>query len=139
MPWSYGRRSLSRLATCHEDLQALMRAALEHPECPCDITIVEGHRGETRQNQMVQEGKSRLPWPRSRHNSTPSMAVDIAPYIDGTVSWSWDWFTPLGVHIKAVWAELQAAGRVNPRHKLTWGADWTGGFRDGPHFQIDHV
>ena len=116
-----------------------MVAALDHPECPCDITIVEGHRAEARQNQMVAEGKSRLRWPRSRHNSTPSMAVDIAPYVDGTVSWSWDWFPPLGVHFKTVWAELQAAGRVNPRHKPTWGADWTGGFRDGPHFQIDHV
>ena len=36
--------------------------------------------------------------------------------------------------VKAKWAELAAAGRVNGR--LVCGADWKS-FPDGPHYQID--
>lgn len=135
MSWSYSQRSLTRLGTCHEDLQLLMREALADPECPSDITIIEGHRGQARQDQLVEEGKSQLMWPRSRHNSMPSMAVDVAPYVNGSVSWDWEHFTPLVSHIKDVWARLVANELVTGQYTLTAGADWR--WKDGPHFQLD--
>ena len=136
MTWSYSQRSLTRLGTCHEDLQLLMREALADPECPSDITIIEGHRGQARQDQLVEEGKSQLMWPRSRHNSMPSMAVDVAPYVNGSVSWDWDYYRPLAAHIKDTWARLVANELVTGQYDLSWGGDWRN-FRDGPHWQLD--
>ena len=133
MGWEYSERSMARLDTCHPDLKTLMVAALQHPGCPSDISVLEGHRGETRQNQMKAEGKSQLGWPRSRHNTMPSMAVDVAPYIDG-VSWDWEHYHPLAAHIKMVWVELKLAAGVSG--VLEWGGDWRS-FKDGPHWQIN--
>ena len=131
MRWRYGRRSLARLATCHEHLQLLMNTALADPRCPSDISIIEGHRGRERQNQLKAEGKSQVGFPRSKHNSLPSLAVDVAPYIDGAISWEWEHFDPLAAHIKRVWAELLGAGRVSG--SIHWGGDWR--WRDGPHLE----
>ena len=134
MAYSYSSRSLSRLNTCDPDLVLLFTEVLADSDCPSDITILEGHRGEARQDEMYRTGKSQLRWPRSKHNSTPSMAVDAAPYINGAVSWDWPDYWPLVGFVKAKWAELAAAGRVNGR--LVCGADWKS-FPDGPHYQID--
>jgi peptidoglycan L-alanyl-D-glutamate endopeptidase CwlK len=137
LTWAYSQRSLSRLSTCHPDLQLLMVEALAAPECPSDITIVEGHRSRERQDELVDQGKSQLRWPKSRHNSWPSMAVDVAPYIDGSVSWDWEHFNPLAEHIKDTWARLVAEERITGGPwKLSWGGDWRS-FKDAPHWQID--
>lgn len=134
MTYRYGRSSTERLQSCDPDLILLFNEALADPACPSDITILEGHRGEERQNQMVAEGKSQLRWPRSRHNSFPSMAVDAAPYVGGAISWSWPHYYPLADHIKATWARLKAEGKVHGT--LSWGGDWTT-LRDGPHWEIN--
>mgnify|MGYP003649027901 CR=1 FL=1 len=133
MAYRFSQRSLARLQTCEPDLVLLMTEALADPSCPSDMTVLEGHRGEDRQNEMVRTGKSQLAWPKSRHNSTPSQAVDVAPYVDGAVSWSWPHYYPLADHIKATWARLKADGRVSG--DIEWGGDWTS-FLDGPHWQI---
>jgi len=133
-PYRFSRRSTERLQTCDPDLILLMNEALADPACPSDMTILEGHRGEARQNQMVAEGKSQLRWPKSRHNSFPSMAVDVAPYVNGGVSWSWPHYHPMAEHIKATWARLKAEGKVVGT--LEWGGDWRS-FKDGPHWQIN--
>ena len=137
MSFRYSQRSLAQLNTCHPDLQLLMLEALSDPECPCDITIVEGHRAEHRQNQMVEEGKSQLRWPKSKHNSVPSMAVDIVTYRDGTTDWSWDAYDILLPHIRDTWARLVANELVTGQYTLEFGADWS--FRDGPHVQLNPV
>ena len=46
----------------------------------CDITLIEGHRGETAQNNYFDIGTSHLRWPDGNHNSLPSLAVDLQPY-----------------------------------------------------------
>ena len=134
--WRYSRRSMSRLETCHEHLVLLMVEALAHPGCPSDISVIEGHRSEARQNALRAEGKSQLSWPHSRHNSQPSRAVDVAPYVDGAISWDWEHYRPLAAHIKRVWAELLAAGRVSG--SLEWGGTWRR-FPDAPHWQLNDV
>lgn len=133
MAYRYGSRSLSRLGTADPDLVLLFTEALADPDCPCDITILEGHRGEWRQNEMKASGASQLSWPNSYHNRTPSMAVDAAPWVNGAVSWDWDHYHPLADHIKKVWRRLLVAGKVTGT--LEWGGDWQR-FRDGPHWQI---
>lgn len=138
MGYRFSSRSLARLQECHQDLVLLMTEALTDPDCPMDFTILEGHRNQERQDKMVEEGRSFLPWPRSKHNTWPSHAVDIAPWVDGTVSWSWDHFNPLADHIRSTWNRLSQDGKTTGQYTLTWGGTWTT-LKDGPHFQIDPV
>ena len=137
MSYRYSSRSRQRLRTCHPDLVLLFDEALADPACPSDISILEGFRGRERQHEMKATGKSQLGWPKSRHNSVPSMAVDAAPYVGG-ISWDWDHYHPLAAHIKATWDRLQSEGKVDPRHRLSWGGDWES-LKDGPHWQLDKV
>lgn len=136
MAYAFSDRSLDRLQTCHQDLILLMRSALLDPECPYDITVLEGHRNKEKQNQMVEEGKSQLGWPKSRHNSWPSMAVDVAPYVAGKVSWDWGYYHPLAAHIRSTWDRLQQDGATTGQYTLEWGGTWTT-LKDGPHYQLN--
>ena len=130
---TFSLRSMARLDTCHPDLIRLMSEVVRD----VDITVLEGHRDEARQNQMVAEGKSKLRWPRSRHNSTPSLAVDVAPYIAGKgASWDWADYHPLAAQVKATWDRLMSEGRLSGEYDLSWGGDWRS-FPDGPHWQLD--
>lgn len=130
---NFSRRSISKLDTCHVDLIALMVEVVR----TVDITVLEGHRGKERQNALKAEGKSQLSWPRSKHNQSPSLAVDVAPYIAGVgVSWDWDHYHPLAKHIKKTWARLDAEGKLSGEFDLSWGGDWRT-FKDGPHWQLD--
>lgn len=72
----FSSKSLSRLSTCHPDLQLLCNAVLQD----MDITVLCGQRNETDQNKAFADGKSKLKFPNSAHNKTPSLAVDCAPY-----------------------------------------------------------
>jgi peptidoglycan L-alanyl-D-glutamate endopeptidase CwlK len=76
MPYTFSKTSLDRLNTCHEKLQRLARRVLEERDC----TILCGHRGQTEQNEAFANKKSKLQWPHSKHNSYPSLAMDIVPH-----------------------------------------------------------
>jgi peptidoglycan L-alanyl-D-glutamate endopeptidase CwlK len=141
MPYRYGRTSQQRLSTAHEYLQRLFVAVLEDPECPCDVTILCGHRTLEEQAELYAQGRTkpgkivtRAKPGQSRHNTYPSMAVDAAPYIAGDVSWDWDWYKKLAPHIKAVWSRLKAEGKV--AGELQWLGE-SKSFREGPHWQLN--
>lgn len=68
--------SLRRLLECHPDLQAIARELIKE----IDVVVLCGHRGETEQNTAYHDGRSKLKFPHSKHNSTPSRAIDLAPY-----------------------------------------------------------
>ena len=130
-PW--GRTSLKRLATSHDDLQRLMTAALEHPDCPSDMTIVYGQRSNAEQADLYAQGRTKpgrvvtnAKPGQSRHNSWPSQAVDVIPYINGAGSWSWDHINPMADHIKRVASDLGI--------QATWGGDWR--MRDGALWEL---
>ncbi|WKT59121.1 hypothetical protein Q2E61_09290 [Microbulbifer thermotolerans] len=74
--YSFGEVSQSKLATCHEDLQRLLNEAIK----VVDFSVICGHRGEAEQTAAVRAGASKVQYPNSKHNSLPSLAVDIAPY-----------------------------------------------------------
>lgn len=73
---TFSQTSLDRLATCHPDLQRLFNDVIQYRDC----SILVGHRCEADQDVACATGKSHTPWPTSKHNSEPSMAVDAAPY-----------------------------------------------------------
>ena len=126
---SFSDRSQANLATCDERLQEVFDQVVQHFDC----TILEGHRGEDRQNQMISEGKSQLDWPNSNHNTSPSSAVDVAPY---PIDWSnRDRFTYFAGYVMGT---AQSLG-----YPLRWGGDWDADtetndirFDDLVHFEI---
>lgn len=73
---SFGTKSKERLAEIDPRLQEILNEAIKI----MDFTVLCGHRGEVEQNKAFAEGKSKLQFPESKHNKTPSLAVDIAPY-----------------------------------------------------------
>ena len=65
--------SLRRLLECHPDLQAIARELIKE----IDVVVLCGHRGEMEQNVAYHDGKSKLRYPHSKHNKTPSLAIDL--------------------------------------------------------------
>jgi peptidoglycan L-alanyl-D-glutamate endopeptidase CwlK len=121
--------SLQKLATCHQDLQDLFKTVILHYDC----TILEGHRSEADQDQLFEQGLSKVEWPDSKHNKIPSHAVDVAPYpID------WD-DTKRFYHFVGFVKGVAASMNI----KLRCGADWDGdndlkdqSFNDLVHFEL---
>ena len=72
----FGKTSKKRLATCDDGLQNLFYEVVRHFDC----SVIIGHRGERDQNKAFDEGKSKVRYPKGKHNSNPSTAVDVAPY-----------------------------------------------------------
>ena len=119
---TFSKTSLERLATCHENLQRIAHQAIKHQ----DFTVLCGYRGIDEQNRAFKEGKSKLQWPFSKHNTYPSTAFDLAP-------WPLDWndlrqFLRLSGTIKRAALELNIP--------IVWGGDWKT-FKDYPHYQLD--
>jgi len=92
-----------------------------------DISILEGHRGQVRQDQLFEIGRSKLKFPHSRHNKNPSLAVDIAEY---PIQWdNIERWLKLSLTVKQKAAQLGI--------QIEWGGDWNS-FKDEPHWQLKY-
>jgi len=122
-----------RLAECHPDLQGLVETAITQ----FDFAVVCGHRGKMEQDAAFDSGKSKVRFPNGKHNSVPSMAVDLCPYRDGKLQWDdKEAFCYLAGLIKGM---ALAVGI-----KIRWGGDFNRDgnlhndrFVDSPHFEIE--
>ena len=125
----FGKRSIGRLQTCDQKLQELFYEVVKHFDC----SIIEGHRGEERQNKAYADGKSKVKYPNGKHNKFPSVAVDVAPY---PIDWSdRDRFHYFGGFVLGVAKEMGM--------NIRWGGDWNqdtetkdNKFDDLVHFEI---
>lgn len=136
---SFSQFSKSRLQECHTDLQKIMNGVIKI----YDITILEGHRSEQRQQELFNSGNSKVVYPNSAHNKIPSMAVDVAPH---PISWSEDFsntarYYYLAGIVKAISEELLKTNQIS--HKVRWGGDWDRDdlyndqiFNDLVHFEL---
>lgn len=125
----FSKTSIDRLNTCHPLLQDIMKRAIKE----YDFVVLCGHRGKEDQDRAVREGNSKTPWPKSKHNATPSLAVDIAPY-------------PIDWNDRKRFGELAAVVmRIAKQRgvKLRWGGDFnmdgdktTRDSWDLPHFEL---
>ena len=116
-----GQRSLSRLEGVHPDLVRVVKKAAAMSDL--DFTVLEGLRTVERQKQLVKAGASKTT--NSRHIT--GHAVDLAPLLNGVVSWDWPLYRRLAPIVKAAAAD--------ERVPLTWGGDWRT-FKDGPHWEL---
>jgi peptidoglycan LD-endopeptidase CwlK len=122
MSYKLSEKSLRRLDGVHPDLVKVVKRAIEIT--PVDFVVIEGLRTKARQAYLLDAGKSRT---MNSYHLT-GHAVDIAPIVDGQVSWAWKHYYPLAD------AMMEAAKELNV--KITWGGRWKT-FPDAPHWQID--
>lgn len=133
-----GKQSLEILATAHPDLQKVVKEAIKH----YDFKVLYGTRSIEEQFSLYKQGRKLEGgiWKKvgatvtnidgikvlSKHNHSPSLAVDLAPY---PIDWNdLDRFKELGKVMK------QAAIKCGVKN-MTWGGDWTR-FVDLPHFEL---
>lgn len=76
MPNSFGSRSRQNLDTADAKMQRKAHMVLRIK----DHSIIKGHRGKLEQNAAFADGKSKLEWPRGKHNGRPSSAIDVQTY-----------------------------------------------------------
>ena len=72
----FSAKSRSKLNTCDERLVELFNEVVKGFDC----TIIEGHRGKEKQDAAFNRGNSKVKFPNGKHNKSPNVAVDVAPY-----------------------------------------------------------
>lgn len=132
----FSDKSLARLNTCDLRLQNIMREAIE----VSDFSILCGHRDKATQDQVFKDGMSQLRWPDSRHNKTPALAVDVAPY---PIQWPDAENDSKYEHASRMGRFYFLAGLImGIAHKhdigITWGGAWRR-FKDYGHFELKGV
>ena len=125
----FSSRSKKRLETCDKRLQKIFSEVIKYVDC----SVLEGHRSEERQNKLLKEYKTKVAYPKGRHNAFPSLAVDVVPY-------PVDWHDRERFHLFSGFVLGLARGMgIN----LRWGGDWDQDFEvmdnrfdDFPHFEV---
>tara|TARA_R100000458_G_scaffold58834_1_gene67791 strand:+ start:722 stop:1123 length:402 start_codon:yes stop_codon:yes gene_type:complete len=126
-----GKRSKERLKGVDPRLVVVLERVCKH----FDITVIEGLRSQERQNELVDQGKSKTKF--GKH--VQGKAVDIAPY---PIDWNArDDFHYLGGFVLGIAASMGV--------DIRWGGDWSSsslkqeqrttkdnGFDDLVHFEI---
>ena len=125
----FGKRSRERLSTCHKDLQKVFNEVIKYVDC----SVLEGHRSEERHEKLLKEGKTKVHYPKGRHNSKPSRAVDVTPY---PVDWA-------DRERQTLFAGFVLGVARGMGITLRWGGDWNMNFEvkdnrfdDFPHFEL---
>ena len=117
---SFSERSLSRLDTCSPLLREIAKEAIK----VVDFSVIWGHRTKVDQNKFFTEGFSETPWPRSKHNSWPSHAIDIVPW---PVNWD---DRERFFYLAGVFLTIAREKGVRVR----WGGAWDGSFNQSGSF-----
>ena len=127
--YKYSKTSKGRLSTCDERLQKVFNEVINYVDC----SILEGHRNEERQEKLFKEGKTKVHYPKGRHNSKPSRAVDVTAY---PVDWA-------DRERQTLFAGFVLGLAARMGITLRWGGDWNMNFEvkdnrfdDFPHFEL---
>lgn len=124
--YSFSEHSRVELLSCHEDLQTICWKAI----ALMDFKVLQGRRTNEEQAKLFADGKSQKKAGESWHNTTPSRAVDLAPY---PIDWSDSArFILLGGIMLGIASKLDIG--------LRWGGDWDrdGNMRDQKFNDLGH-
>jgi peptidoglycan L-alanyl-D-glutamate endopeptidase CwlK len=127
--YKFSKKSQEQLDTCCDALRVLCNEIIE----VYDITVIQGYRSNEEQDKLFNDGFSKVKGGQSKHNTSPSKAVDIAPY-------------PIDWHDRDRYFYLAGiAFKIAQEYgfKIRWGGDWKGekdfasnGFNDLGHFEM---
>jgi hypothetical protein len=126
---TFGSRSTRNLASADSRLQELFNEVVKRWDC----SVLCGERDRASQDGFFYSGKSKVRYPNSKHNSSPSQAVDVAPY---PIDWNdLGRFYMFAGYVMRVAQELGIPVR--------YGGDWDGDkrtsdqtFNDLPHWEL---
>ncbi len=154
MTYALGARSRAQLAGVHPRLVAVVERAIALTAQ--DFAVFEGLRPPERQAEYLRTGVTRTRNSRHlRQRDGLGHAVDLVPWIAGSLRWEWPAIYPIAAAMRAAAVELGA--------QLTWGGVWDRrladlpdtpaeirkavtayaarhpgpDFLDGPHFQLE--
>ncbi len=138
----FGDRSTNKLLTCDQRLQLVFNKVIKKIDC----AVICGYRNQTKQDAAFINGKSKVQFPNSKHNSFPSMAADVTPYITGRgIPWpdkkDKTFMKDVGAWYLLIGYTLAIAGEMGIilRSGADWDRDWDitdQRFDDLPHFEI---
>ena len=128
----FSNASLNKLSTCDYRLQKLFKHVIIYYDC----TVIDGYRPQNIQDIYYNTGKSKVKWPDSKHNKQPSLAIDVAPYIQGKgIIWEPKQCYTFGGFVLGCALSLDI--------DIIWGGDWDSDkdisdqtFNDLVHFQV---
>jgi len=125
----FGDRSTQNLSQAHPDLQKLFNRVIQLFDC----SVICGHRNQADQEAAFHSGASTKHWPDSKHNSIPSLAVDVVP---SPIEWE-------DTNRMRYFAGMVMGVAAEMGVKIRWGGDWNGNtdlkdqkLHDLPHFEI---
>ena len=109
----WGPKSRRVRAQLHPQVQEVVDFILHNV---CDISLITGHRDEATQNSLYPQF-TKVRWPNGKHNSYPSLAVDLQPYP----------YPPTEQELREQLSYI--AGRVvqwglENNIDIRWGGDW---------------
>lgn len=128
----FSSNSLDKLNTVCGRLREVCMEAIKIT----DFAVVCGFRNAEQQEEAFESGKSKVHWNKSKHNSMPSLAVDLAPCVNGKIDWdNRENFVYLAGVMKTCARYLG--------YDIIWGGDFNNNgnlkddnFDDYPHFEI---
>jgi len=152
MSFSFGKASLSRLNTCHKDIQAIMYELIKI----YDVSVFEGIRSTERQLMLYNKGNSQLDGvhKKSKHQGSPdedgnivSYAIDMVPYKKGHPAFTVSqdnyrrFYFMMGL-VYSIANRLYNEGIIT--HRVRFGLDWQmdmvyrhkSEFLDLPHWEL---
>jgi peptidoglycan L-alanyl-D-glutamate endopeptidase CwlK len=152
----FGENSLKKLATCHVDIQKILKLAITRTKV--DFGISEGYRPIEKQQEYYAIGRTtqmhRSPITnvdgvskKGKHNYNPSMAVDIYVWHKRKVTREQIGYD--GLHLSYIAGIIDACAealyeRGEIKHKIRWGGNWNSDgiikfdqtLDDMPHFEL---
>ncbi|MGJ3236412.1 M15 family metallopeptidase [Marivirga sp.] len=142
--YRFGSTSIKKLSTCREEIQQVMKLAIQRS--PIDFGISKGHRSVEEQQELYSQGRTKPGHiityvdgvnKKSEHNKKPSNAVDIYGWVNRQATWDKDHLILIAGVILSCADELGIIFR--------WGGNWDGdgeiisdqNFMDLPHFEFE--
>ncbi len=127
--YKFGEASQERLNTCHPKIVEILEEAIE----VVDFSVLCGTRSKAEQDDLFHKGMSKVQFPNSKHNSRPSLAVDVAPY---PIDWN---NTERFTHLIGIIRGIAKVKGIEIRCGIDWDKDGDitdHNFMDYPHFEL---
>jgi len=127
----FSQESISKLSTCHFDLQKLFFEVIKYVDC----TVTCGYRDKAAQEAAYAEGNTKLHFPMGNHNKLPSNAVDVYFYpVEMNNTAKFDWFAGL---VMGIALKLKDEGKIT--HSIRWGGSWDGLGKMNSHGMLEDL
>ena len=125
----FSAESRKKLMLAHDNLARVFERVVTDFDC----TILCSYRDKIEQEKAFDSGHSDKHFPNSKHNSMPSLAIDVVPY-------PVDWEDTDRMRYFA--GQVVATARAM-NIKIRWGGDWNKNtelkdehLKDLPHFEL---